>query len=172
MDPDDRIERFIRLLTAHQNRLFAYLFTLLGDLNESHDVLQEANLVLWRQSAQFAEGTDFWAWSRTVAHFQALAHLRDKKRDRLRFDDDLLEQIAQRPEPVGDDDERRLALRQCLAELSDHLREMISQRYGSGGSVKALARRLGKSESAVKMMLLRTRHVLMHCLRRKLGTVT
>src|ERR1700753_4141330 len=96
MSRDDRTEQFIRCLTDHQGRLFVYLVSMLGDVHDARNVLQETNLELWRKSGQFIEGTDFAAWSRRIAHFKILAFLRDKKRDRHLFDEALLNQIAQR----------------------------------------------------------------------------
>ena len=90
MNTDVQTERFIRCLTEHQSRLLAYLVALLGDLHEARNVLQDTNLELWRKSEDFVEGTDFAAWSRRVAHFKVLAYLRDKRRDRLLFDEALL----------------------------------------------------------------------------------
>jgi RNA polymerase sigma-70 factor (ECF subfamily) len=169
MNRDDRTERFIRLMTGHQNGLFTYLASLLGSLNDAQDVLQETNLVLWRRSDDFVEGTDFGAWARTIAHYQILAYVRDKKRDRHVFDVQLLQQLAQRPQPGGDDEGRRLALRRCLAELPDDQRWLIGQRYSPGGSIKGIAQQLGKSEGAIKMTLSRIRQNLMHCIRGKLA---
>jgi RNA polymerase sigma-70 factor (ECF subfamily) len=169
MDSDERTERFVRRLTDHQRGLFAYVVTLLGDVHESRNVLQETNLVLWRRSADFVEGTDFEAWARKIAHYQVLAYLRDKKRDRHLFDEGLLLQIARLPQPDEDDEARHVALRHCLVELPDHLRMMISQRYSPGCSIRALARRQGKSEAAVKMALSRIRQLLIHCVEKRLA---
>jgi RNA polymerase sigma-70 factor (ECF subfamily) len=169
MNDDVRKERFVQLLTGHQSVLFAYLVALIGDVNEAHNVLQETNLVLWRRADDFSLGTDFGAWARRIAHYQVLAYRRDKRRDRHLFDEELLAQIAERPQPPGDDEARRLALRHCLAELPDNLRVLISQRYGSGGSIKDLTLRLGKSEGAVKVALSRVRQKLMVCIEKELA---
>jgi RNA polymerase sigma-70 factor (ECF subfamily) len=169
MNDDQRKERFVQRLTENQYGLFAYLVALIGNVDEVHNVLQETNLVLWRRSADFAEGTDFKAWARKIAHIQVLAYLRDKKRDRLLFDEELLGQIAERPEPAGDDEARRVALRHCLAELPNDLRLLISQRYAEGCSIKDLTELLGKTESAVKVALSRVRQKLMLCIEKKLA---
>lgn len=169
MNSDERTEYFIRCLTDHQNRLFVYLVSLLSDVHEAKNVLQETNLELWRKSAEFVEGTDFGAWSRRVAHFKVLAHLRDKKRDRLLFDEELLDQIASRSEPIEDDEAAHLALRQCLAALPDALRLLISRRYSGGQSIREIARRVGKSEAATKVALSRIRKQLMHCVEKRLA---
>jgi RNA polymerase sigma-70 factor (ECF subfamily) len=165
----DRNERFIQTLTDHQNVLFVYLVSLLGDVHEARNILQETNLVLWRRSSEFVDGTDFGAWSRRVAHYQFLAFLRDKKRDRHVFDAALLSQLAECSQTAADSDARRVSLRTCLAELPEGLRHLISLRYSAGVSISELAERLGKSESAVKMTLARTRQKLMYCIEKRLA---
>jgi RNA polymerase sigma-70 factor (ECF subfamily) len=169
MNEDDRKEQFIRWLTDHQSGLFAYLVALIGDVHESRNVLQETNLILWRRSADFDERTDFGAWARKIAHYQVLTYWRDKKRDRLLFNEELLGQIAERPQPAEDDEARRIALRHCLAELPDDHRLLISQRYAAGRSIKDLTQRLGKSEGALKVALSRIRQKLMLCIAKKLA---
>ncbi|MEM1295659.1 MAG: sigma-70 family RNA polymerase sigma factor, partial [Verrucomicrobiota bacterium] len=158
---------FIYQLTDWQNRLFGYLVTLLGNVHDAHDVLQETNVVLWKKIDEFEPGTNFGAWARKVAYFQALAFLRDRKRDKHLFDDDLLEQFAEEESNAGEE-ERELALRDCLAQLPDRQRDLISQRYGDGGSIRKLAQDTGKKESAMKMTLMRIRHALLGCIQSKL----
>ena len=48
-EPD---KEFVYQLTDWQNRLFGYLVTLLGNLHDARDVLQETNLVLCRKILQ------------------------------------------------------------------------------------------------------------------------
>ncbi len=66
-------EPFVRLMTEHQGRLFAYVYSLLGNPDAANDVLQEVNVVLWRDSKEFRPGTNFKAWSFRIAHFQVMA---------------------------------------------------------------------------------------------------
>ena len=169
MNTDVQTEQFIQSLTDHQGRLFVYLVSLLGDVHEATNVLQETNLELWRKSSQFVEGTDFAAWSRRIAHFKLLAFLRDKRRDRHLFDEALLNQIAQRPQSSEDDEELHLALRHCLAALPDRFRLLISRRDGSGDSIRRIAQRIGKSEASTKVSLSRVRKQLMRCIERQLA---
>ena len=165
-------KEFVFQLTDWQGRLFGYLMSLLGDVHDARDVLQETNLILWRKMNEFEPGTDFGAWARSCAYFQSLAFLRDRKRDRHVFDDDLLHQLAHdRPGP-GDEEERVLALRDCLSTLPDRQREVLQHRYRDGSPVRALAERFGKKESAMKMSLMRTRQALLSCIRLKLEAMT
>ena len=62
--PSKDAESFVRLMTAHQGRLFGYILSLLGDIDQANDVLQEANMVLWRNAAEFQPGSNFRASGR------------------------------------------------------------------------------------------------------------
>ncbi len=170
MKPPDK--EFVYQLTDWQNRLFGYLVTLLGNVHDAHDVLQETNLVLWRKMDDFTLDSDFGAWARKCAYFQALAFLRDRKRDRHLFDDDLLAQFAEEATDAEHEaGDRILAMRDCLSRLPDTHRQLINLRYGQNQSVQQLAKDTDKKESAMKMMLMRIRQSLHTCIELKLKEV-
>jgi RNA polymerase sigma-70 factor (ECF subfamily) len=160
-------ERFLKALTASQGRLQAYLFCLLGDMHDANSVLQEANLVMWRKSSEFDAIQSFNAWSREIAYFQALAFLRDRKRDRLIFSQEVIDNLASERDEV-DFDERRLALRNCVAKLHGRWRQLIYQRYSENKRIAQIAAEQQKSEGAVKMSLKRIRQTLMDCVNKRL----
>src|SRR5687767_8306659 len=81
--PPDAVEEFVRLLSQNQRRLLLYVLTLVPRLNDAEEVVQETNLVLWRDYANFQPGTNFVAWAFKVAFFQVLAWRKKKQRDRL-----------------------------------------------------------------------------------------
>jgi RNA polymerase sigma-70 factor, ECF subfamily len=166
-------KEFVYQLTDWQNRLFGYLVTLLANPHDARDVLQETNLVLWRKVDDFQPGTDFGAWARRCAYYQALAFLRDRKRDRHVFDDDILALLASDDTdfPV-DENERRPALRDCLACLPDKHRQLIDKRYREEIPIRQLATDHGKNESALKMAMMRIREVLRICIKSKLEEAT
>jgi RNA polymerase sigma-70 factor, ECF subfamily len=171
MDSPD--PQFVCDLTDWQNRLYGYLVTLLGDVNDARDVLQETNLVMWRRLDTFTPGTDFGAWARRCAYFQAMAFLRDRKRGPSLLGVELLALIAEEQEHAAiDENERKLALRDCLGCLSDKQRQLIKCRYQDRMPVRKLAADFGKSESAMKMSLLRIREMLQVCISSKLRETT
>ena len=171
MAPPDK--EFVYQLTDWQNRLFGYLVTLLGNLHDARDVLQETNLVLWRKMEEFESGTNFGAWARKCAYYQALAFLRDRKRDPHLFDDDLLALFTdEEADSAHDDNERWLALRDCLVQLPERQRRLIDQRYREEVPIRKLAADFGKKESAIKMGLMRIREALHACIETKLKETT
>lgn len=160
---------FVQDLTDWQNRLFGYLVTLLADPHDARDVLQQTNLVIWRRRETFTPGTDFGAWARTCAYYQAKAFLRDRKRAPSLLGEALLAQIAEEEDAEpGDEHDRMLALRDCLACLPERQRRLIKRRYEDREPIRALAADLGKGESATKMTLLRIREALQVCISSKL----
>lgn len=159
---------FAQILTGEQARLFGYLVTLLGDVHEANNVLQQTNLVLWEKAREFEKGTSFTAWSRKIAYFQTLAFLRDSKRDKHVFSEKLMGQLTELPTEEAPD-ERRLALRHCLSRLPEKQRQLLRERYGADyTSISTLASQKGATESAVKMALLRARQALKMCIKRQL----
>ncbi|MDF1756378.1 MAG: sigma-70 family RNA polymerase sigma factor [Verrucomicrobiales bacterium] len=164
-------EDFIRNLTDWQNRLFGYLTTILGNVHDARDVLQETNLVIWRKMEEFEPGTNFGAWAKKCAHYQALAFLRDRKRDRHVFDEETLAKLADEtgPRRSAGEEEKEVALLECLAALPDAHRRMLRDRYREGMSIRELATSIGKKSSATKMTLMRIRETLLVCIEGKLA---
>lgn len=160
-------EGFVRLMTEHQGRLFGYILSLLGDPDPANDVLQETNVVLWRDSREFRPGTNFKAWAFRVAHFQVMAWRQRQIRDRLVFEDDLLEVLAFGAREADETfDARQQLLTGCLEKLDPPHREMVRRRYAEGHSLRALAADRGMTPNAVTQALFRIRQGLMQCVAR------
>lgn len=87
-------DEFVALLTSSQRRLCGFICTLVVDLADAEEVLQETNLTLWQQADRFEPGTDFMAWACRVAHFKVLKWRDARKRQRSHFDEDVIEVLA------------------------------------------------------------------------------
>ena len=170
MDSSKNSESFVRQLTEHQNRLYGYIFSLLGDHSRAADVVQETNLVLWRKIDEFDPRKPFLPWAFAIARFQVMAHLRDHKRDRLLLDAELAESLSgEAEEQAGQLDLVRAALRSCLQNLSATNRELVDRRYMRSMSVADVASDVGRTVGAVKVALLRVRRQLGDCVQQQIG---
>jgi RNA polymerase sigma-70 factor, ECF subfamily len=170
MNPKDVQERFVRDLINCQPALYAYILSLLPSREDANDVLQDANLVMWRRSEEFVEGTNFIAWAYQIARYKVLAHHRDAHRDRHIFDDGLLAQLADQAERRTADPEGAASLLEdCVEELPPRQRELVRERYAPGGSVREMAQRLGQSAAGLSVTLSRIRHSLLECIEQKLA---
>ncbi len=159
-------EEFAGRLTGAQSQLYACICALLGGTQDARDVLQETNLVLWRKAAEYDPARDFLTWAYAFARFQVLAHLKRNSRDRVVFEDDLFDRIvASVAERNADLEERLRALNGCINQLSDGQRDLLHRRYRDGVPVKALAAEVGKSSTAIGVLLHRIRVALARCVR-------
>lgn len=162
-------EEFVRLLTTEQLPLQYYITKLLGDPAAAQQVLQETNVVLWRKWTDFQPGTNFRAWTRKVAYWQVHSYVRDRKRDRHVFGDELVQQLAARDQQVTVKEEEIIALRHCLQCLSQANVDMLRARYEDSLPIKCIAERVGKSADAVRVAMMRLRRSLQSCVERQLS---
>lgn len=157
-------DEFLRLITEFQGRLFGFILSLLGDVDQANEVLQETNLVLWKKSGEFQIGSSFKAWSFRVAHFQILAFRQRQLRDRLVFDDEALEKIASEADDQDDIYEHRMKLLEtCIVRLPERSREVLCRFYEKGESLDSIAERLKRKANAVGQLLFRIRKSLIEC---------
>ena len=125
----DSGDEFIVRLTDCQNRLYAYILSLLPDSERARDVLQETNVVLWRKVDQFVAGTSFEAWACRIAYFEVLAERRRRCKDRHLFSDSLLEKLSgEAASKLSDFDDRAIAIEECLERLDPSQRERLLER--------------------------------------------
>ena len=157
---------FVQLLTSHQSRLYAYVLSLLGDRTQAQDVMQETNAVLWRKAHEFKLGTNFGAWMLKVAYFQVMAHRRRLTRDRLVFDDDFIQKIAEDAERQCErQEEKQRLLSECIRKLNKRYQELIRRGYSEGATLKSIAAQSGQSENSIKQALFRARTALIECVK-------
>ncbi|MCC7473805.1 MAG: sigma-70 family RNA polymerase sigma factor [Pirellulales bacterium] len=153
-----------------QRRLYSYILTLVPDSDRAWDILQQTNLVLWRDSDRFSTGSSFMSWAFRVAYFQVLSSREKQLRDRLRFSGELLETLAAESVPPLKDDHSRLkALRECLEQLPAKQRGLLQSRYGDGRTVASIAESRGQAAGALSTYLHRIRRGLLGCIERRLA---
>jgi RNA polymerase sigma-70 factor (ECF subfamily) len=165
-DPS-RTEEFVGLSSSHQRQLLGYIFTLVRNMDDAEDVLQEANLVLWRKFDDYQPGTDFMSWACHIAHLQVLTFLRRKRRDPLPLDELLLQQLSdKRLTRASAYQYYRDALQICRDRLSTADCELLELCYSRAVSIKEIATKLNRSADSVYHSLRRIRYVLLECVNR------
>ena len=165
----DRTEAFVKLLGQHERKLCTYILTLVPHWADAEEILQETNVVLWREFSNFELGTNFAAWAYKIAFHQVLAFRKRKSREKLTFSDEFIEAVAAETESMADSLEHRYALMQeCMTQLPAQHRELIRLRYSQGAAIESLADRLDRTVAALYRLLSRIRRRLHECVSRKL----
>lgn len=166
----DQYEEFLNRFTRDRQRIFAFVCSLVPRHAEAEDLFQQCSLVLWRKFGDFQRSESFLAWACGVAHYEVRNYLRTAGRNRLHFDDDLVQQLAQqRVESLSHFDERLAALRACLTGLTDEQRELIDAAYGTGSTVKRLAEGTGNAVQTLYNRLGKLRRQLLQCIQGRLA---
>ena len=170
-DRESKNREFVRLLAENERRLSAYVHTLIPLWQDAEDVLQNTKLRLWEQFDSFRSGTDFAAWTFTIAGYMVQTHRKHCQRQRICFSDDLLEKIARHmstPASSSVREDRLLALVECVKALSNASRKLLRLFCTGHQQIKDLARDLGQSPPATRMALLRIRRSLFECVQKRL----
>lgn len=157
--------RFIEALLGSQAVLGAYLHARVANRADASDILQETNLKLWQKANSWSPDTPFLPWAFAVARFTLLSHFRDRGRDRLVFDPDVVEAMEDECKSAAlEVPVRQEALGQCLGNLSESQRILLREHYYAGRPLRELAHRFGKTEASIKMTLFRLRQRLSTCI--------
>ena len=165
-----RIAEFTGLFAKTQQKLYVFIVAMGCDTTEAYDVLQDTNLALWQHFDRYESGTNFFAWAREVARYRVLRHWQVVGSRPQRAGADLLVQVAAEAadESEQERDERLAALRGCVAKLPDSDREIVEARYGPGGTLRGLAKAVGRSENALSQSLRRIRSRLATCVEKQM----
>lgn len=171
MSPTERElhQRFLRLFTANELAIRAYVRRMVLSPADADDVMQEAAIVLWEKFGEFREGAEFKAWAFGVARFKVLSWLRDKGRDRLVLSEDVVEMIA---DETARDESRlagqRAALEACAERLIPEQRDLLMAAYEPEARIQEVATRSGRTVPGFYQWLHRMRQLLLDCVRREL----
>jgi RNA polymerase sigma-70 factor, ECF subfamily len=168
MDPrhDQFVERFVR----SQDRIYAYVATLLPNRADAEEVFQQTSLILWKKWQEFDPERDFVRWGCGIAHLEVLNALRKQRAaGRVILSEEILAQVAEtRLEANTLLDARRQALAACLDRLRPDQRALLERFYAGTDSVKLLAAEVGKTANGLYLMLKRLRRALFDCINQTL----
>jgi RNA polymerase sigma-70 factor (ECF subfamily) len=159
-----RVDEFVRLLGQNQRRIFVFVMSMVPNLTDAEEIVQETNLLLWREFDSFQTGTNFAAWACRVAWNQTRAWRKRKQRDRLEFSEAFLDAVAEEATLKADQlEDRAQALAHCIEKLPERHRALLRTRYDEGRDIAAIGRQLGRSTDAVYRALSRIRLTLYEC---------
>ncbi|VAX39471.1 hypothetical protein MNBD_PLANCTO02-3119 [hydrothermal vent metagenome] len=161
----------LRQLERHQESLYAYIVSLVGNADDARDLLQEASVFVIQQADEYQAGTNFLAWSCRIAYYKVRTYWRDKKRGRLLFDDSLLDSMSKKSlKHVQLQFDRQEALDVCLEKLPSDKQKILRQRYYDSMSVSEISSHRGKSYESIVAMLYRLRLALMDCIEKAIAS--
>ena len=167
---NDRHREFLRAFTTHEPGVRAFVRRLVPSRSDADDILQEVSIVLWEKFDDFHTGGDFKAWACGIAQFKVLSWLRDRGRDRLVLDMDVVQLVAEdslQCEPLLE--QQRIALELCFSTIPTSQRDLLTRAYHRDVKIQDVAATSGRSIGGFYQWLHRMRKLLLECIRRELA---
>jgi RNA polymerase sigma-70 factor (ECF subfamily) len=165
--------RFLRAFTANEPAIRAYVRRLVPARADADDIMQDVSVVLWEKFGSFREGGDFRAWAFGVARFEVLGWLRDRGRDRLVLDEEVVLKLA---EETKEDEptlaRQRQALDDCMSKVPTEQRELLMRAYQPEAQIQEVALESGRTVPGFYQWLHRVRRMLQDCILRALSRET
>jgi RNA polymerase sigma-70 factor (ECF subfamily) len=166
-------QAFAGLVRLYQQTVWRIAAALLRDRDATEALVQQVFVDAYFHLDQYAPGTDFGAWIRTIARNALRKDLRSAVREDRRlaaYRRRLAERLRAEAAGARDDSEEYVAaLRGCRQLLPPRDAELVRMRYENGLSFEVIAKAQGQSPEAVQRMISRIRCRLRECIRTKLG---
>jgi RNA polymerase sigma-70 factor, ECF subfamily len=163
---DEFVRRFVRC----QQDLYAYILTLVPNIADAQDILQETSLALWSKADEYRLGEPFMPWAARFAWFQVRKfRMYQARRGRrvVALSDDAIAALAadrEKFEELAAD--RAPVLQQCVEKLADDDRLLLRQRYDLRVSIREVAQRRGVEPGYLYKRLRQIRQALLDCVDR------
>ena len=165
---DDRRLEATRLWTLAQPTVSAFVGSLVREIRDRDDVLQEVAVAFMNSFASYDRTRPFMAWVMGIARNQVGLYLRRLGRDRRLFDPEAMQQIVQAFAETQPRDVRMLDyMKECVQFLEDHARRLCELRYERDLKPATIAPLVGMSANGVAKALQRIREMLRECVEKK-----
>ncbi len=159
-----------------QRSLYSYILSLIPNVADADDVMQETAAILWERMADYDPTQPFLNWSMTFAKFQAMKYRKYSARHRARtvaLTDAAFLAVANQDEfDWVSENHLQQALTGCVSQLGVKDQQLLRYRYSKEHSVHEMAGDDQRVAARLYKRLRRIRELVGECIRRKLGSST
>ncbi len=163
------MRRFVRC----QQDLYAYILTLVPNVADAQDILQETAIAIWGKADEYRLEEPFMPWACRFAWFQVRKfRMYQARRGRhvIALSDEALSALAaQRTAVEASLAGRERRLQECVDKLDEADRSLLERRYAEKGSIRQLARQSGVDAAQLYKRLGRNRQMLLDCIYQTTG---
>jgi RNA polymerase sigma-70 factor, ECF subfamily len=148
---------FSELYRAHLRDVYSYAYYRVGNHHDAEDLTEQTFLQAYRhfeRAQRESKGRPLRPWLIRIAHNLAANYYRDRsRRPQTQLED---ADVLSEPHPTAELVEQREELEQVLAgvgNLPDDRREALIMRFALDMDNREIARALGRSEGATKVLI-------------------
>jgi RNA polymerase sigma-70 factor (ECF subfamily) len=169
MDPQNE---FLPLFLEHQVGVRAFIGSLVRDRHARDDLFQEVALTLWHEFPRYDRTRSFGAWARGIAANKVLQRWHKDNRLPAPFPPEAIGALLDACDRNEKSESQKAdALEQCLEQLPQKSRQLLTLRYERSLKLGEIAQRLHTTLDAVHKALSRIRDRLAQCVERRLAAV-
>ncbi len=163
-----RDEQFLRLLMSNQEKIYAFILSLVHNSNDAEDIMQDVTTVMWRKYDTFKPGTSFIAWGIAIARMLVLKFFEKNRHSKLSFSPNLEKKLAliATEKLTSERDDLLGNLKDCLGKLDPRNYELIKMRYVEKKPTKVIADERGIAPHTMYRIMGKIHEILHRCIRR------
>ena len=148
---------FTDLYRAHLRDVYSYAYYRIGNHHDAEDLTEQTFLQAYRhfeRAQRESNGRPLRPWLIRIAHNLAANYYRDRsRRPMTRLDDAAVLMAPQGTEEVVEEREEVKEVLLGVTKLPEDRREALIMRFALGMGNREIARALGRSEGATKVLL-------------------
>jgi RNA polymerase sigma-70 factor, ECF subfamily len=150
-------EEFTRLYKAHLRDVYSYAYYRVGNHHDAEDLTEQTFLQAYRhyeRALNESQGRPLRPWLIRIAHNLAANYYRDRSRRPQTALDDAGQLTAPlTTEAIVQDREDLNRILTCVQQLPDDRREALIMRFALGMDNAEIARALGRTDGATKVLI-------------------
>jgi RNA polymerase sigma-70 factor, ECF subfamily len=150
-------DAFTALYKAHLRDVYSYSYYRVGNHHDAEDLTEQTFLQAYRhfeRAQRESQGRPLRPWLIRIAHNLAANYYRDRsRRPQTSIDDADLLSTPHTTEALVEDREDLNRILECVQELPDDRREALIMRFALGMDNREIARALGRTDGATKVLL-------------------
>ncbi len=160
---------FAAFYKAMEKPVYRFIVSRLNDPFESHDILHEVFMDIWRSAGKFEGRSAVKTWVFGIAYRKVMDNFR--KHGRVDVRDEMPEQVDDSPDAGACllASQQAEHVRFCLGELKDDHKQAISLAFYEDMSYGEIAEVAEVPEGTIKTRIFHAKKLLMRCLQARLG---
>jgi RNA polymerase sigma-70 factor (ECF subfamily) len=165
---------FTELYRAHLRDVFSYSYYRVGNHHDAEDLTEQTFLQAYRhfeRAQKESQGRPLRPWLIRIAHNLAANYYRDRsRRPQTSIDDAGPLPELHTTEGIVEDREDLNRILECVRQLPDDRREALIMRFALGMDNREIARALGRTDGATKVLIHRAIRQLEELVEAEAGT--
>ena len=150
-------EDFSKLYKAHLRDVYSYSYYRVGNHHDAEDLTEQTFLQAYRhfeRAQRESQGRPLRPWLIRIAHNLAANYYRDRsRRPQTAIDDADTLVAAHTTEALVQDRDDLKRILECVQQLPDDRREALIMRFALGMDNREIARAMGRTDGATKVLI-------------------